>query len=148
MKAAAAPRKTTTPRKVERNGAERKSRDVAAFLRLVRNRRGGGQAYVELLGLEVSDPMLLLERVGKGLRYEAFERLRHNAGFTAAELAIIKGLVAMGDWPVYCPVSSKVLSNEITTGPGSLTITFKSARGNPVVLGFNVFDIRSYVGAG
>ena len=74
--------------------------------------------------------------------------LTSDAEFTAAELAIIKGLVAMGDWPVYCPVSSKVLSNGIATRPGSLTITFKSAPGNPVVLGFNVFDIRSYVGAG
>jgi hypothetical protein len=74
--------------------------------------------------------------------------LTSDAGFTAAEQAIIKGLAAMGDWPVYCPVSSAFLSNSITTGPDSTTIRFKSAPGNPVILGFNVFDIRSYLGAG
>lgn len=74
--------------------------------------------------------------------------LTSDADFSATEQAIIKGLVAMGNWPVYCPVSSAVLSNSIATGPESLTIRFKSAPGNPVILGFNVFDIRSYVGAG
>lgn len=74
--------------------------------------------------------------------------LTSDADFTVPEQAIIKGLANMGDWPVYCPISSAVLSNSITTGPGSLSIRFKSAPGNPVVLGFNVFDIRSYVGAG
>lgn len=74
--------------------------------------------------------------------------LTSDADFTVAEQAIIKGLAAMGDWPVYCPVSSAVLSNSITTGPESMTIRFKSAPGNPVILGFNVFDIRSYLGAG
>ncbi|SEI56762.1 hypothetical protein SAMN05216327_102501 [Dyadobacter sp. SG02] len=74
--------------------------------------------------------------------------LTSDASFTAAEQLIIKGLVAMGDWPVYCPISSSVLSNSITIAPGSTTIRFKSAPGNPVVLGFNVFDIRSYAGAG
>lgn len=74
--------------------------------------------------------------------------LTSDADFTTAEQAIIKGLAAMGDWPVYCPVSSAVLSNSVTIGPGSLTIRFKSAPGSPVIMGFNVLDIRSYVGAG
>ena len=74
--------------------------------------------------------------------------LTSDADFTASEQAVIKGLAAMGDWPVYCPISSAVLSNSVTISPGSLKISFKSAPGNPVVLGLNVFDIRSYVGAG
>lgn len=74
--------------------------------------------------------------------------LTSDADFSEAEQAIIKGLAVMGDWPVYCPITSAVLSNSVTTGPGSLTVRFKSAPGNPVILGFNVFDIRSYVGAG
>ena len=74
--------------------------------------------------------------------------LTSDADFTTAEQAIIKGLATMGNWPVYCPVSSAVLSNSITTGPGSMTIRFRSAPGNPLILGFNVFDIRSYLGAG
>lgn len=74
--------------------------------------------------------------------------LTSDADFTPAEQVIIKGLAAVGDWPVYCPISSSVFSNSIATGPGSLVIRFKSAPGNPVILGLNVFDIRSYVGAG
>lgn len=74
--------------------------------------------------------------------------LTSDADFTPSEQTLIKGLVAAGDWPVYCPITSPAISNSITTGPGSMTIQFKSAPGNPVVLGFNVFDIRSYVGAG
>lgn len=74
--------------------------------------------------------------------------LTSDAGFTTAEQAIIESLAAMGDWPVYCPVSSVAVSNSVSAGPGLLTIRFQSAPGNPVVLGFNVLDIRSYVGAG
>jgi hypothetical protein len=74
--------------------------------------------------------------------------LTSDADFTTAEQAMIQGLAAMGDWPVYCPVSSAVLSNSIATSAGSLKIRFKSAPGNPVILGFNAFDIRSYLGGG
>lgn len=70
--------------------------------------------------------------------------LTSYADFTAQEQAVIKGLAAMGDWPVYCPIASAALFNSITTGPEALTIRFRSAPGNPLVLGFNVFDMRSY----
>ncbi|SDE79830.1 hypothetical protein SAMN04487996_10723 [Dyadobacter soli] len=74
--------------------------------------------------------------------------LTSDADFNLAELAVIKGLAAMGDWPIYCPITSPALSNSISTGPGTLSIRFKSEPGNPVILGFNVFDIRSYVSGG
>jgi hypothetical protein len=74
--------------------------------------------------------------------------LTSDADFTPMEQTIIRGLAAMGDWPVYCPVASSAISNAVSMSPGLMTIRFKSAPGNPVVLGFNAFDIRSYVGAG
>ncbi|WP_353718362.1 hypothetical protein [Dyadobacter sp. 676] len=74
--------------------------------------------------------------------------LTSDADFTEEEQAIVKAQVSMGYWPVYCPAQSSVISNTVTTSPGSTTISMQSAPGNPVVLGFNVFGIGNYLGGG
>ncbi|GGM96167.1 hypothetical protein GCM10010967_32140 [Dyadobacter beijingensis] len=73
--------------------------------------------------------------------------LHSDANFSPEEQAVIRVLALMGDWPVYCPVQLSAITNTVTSAPGSLTIRFHAAPGNPVILGYNVFDIRSYTGA-
>ncbi|MCF0072985.1 hypothetical protein LZD49_21070 [Dyadobacter sp. CY261] len=73
--------------------------------------------------------------------------LTSDANFTTEEQAVISVLAVMGDWPVYCPAGSTIISNSIASAPGSLTIRFETAPGNPVILGFNVFNIGNYLGA-
>lgn len=44
-------------------------------------------SYVTLLGLRSFDPLRLVKRLEEGLSYAAFEKLRHNLGLSARELA-------------------------------------------------------------
>ena len=63
--------------------------DLARYLRLLAAKRGGEHAYAVLLGLERGDAQALLERVHRGLPFDAFERLQRNAGLGAEELAAL-----------------------------------------------------------
>lgn len=61
-------------------------RDLAAFRRAVRDRRGEGNEYVLLLGLKPQPTFSLLARIERGIEVAAVERLREALGIPSAEL--------------------------------------------------------------
>lgn len=65
------------------------SSDIAAYLVFAREHRGGGHAYVTLLGLRTFDTLELLDRVKRGLSYRALERFQQNVALSTEELAAL-----------------------------------------------------------
>jgi putative toxin-antitoxin system antitoxin component (TIGR02293 family) len=69
--------------------AARERSDLAAFRRLVREKRGGAHFYVTLLGLETFEALALLEQVQAGLPYAALEHFQRNLALSLDELATL-----------------------------------------------------------
>lgn len=61
--------------------------DIAAFRKIVREKRGGPHYYVTLLGLKAVETSELLEEVEAGFPYKTFERFQRNVDFSLEELA-------------------------------------------------------------
>jgi putative toxin-antitoxin system antitoxin component (TIGR02293 family) len=61
--------------------------DIAKVRARLRRRRPGQHFYVGLLGLDTYDTLKLLERVEKGLSFQALERFRKNTHLSMTELA-------------------------------------------------------------
>lgn len=68
------------------------ARDLAAFRRAVRDRRGEGNEYVLLLGLKAQPAFSLLARLERGIEVGALERLREALGVSSAELLETLGI--------------------------------------------------------
>lgn len=77
-------------------GGERKAgaehTDIGSYWEAAKSGHPRSYLYVSLLGLQLSDPIEILRRVKRGLRFRAFERLQRNTRFSTVELA---GLVAI-----------------------------------------------------
>jgi hypothetical protein len=69
-----------------------------------------------------------------------------EADFTSDEQSMIKSQVEMGFWPIYARQIDSIITNDISFGPGKMTITCQSVPGNPIVMGNNVFRINQYLG--
>lgn len=67
--------------------ATRATADIAAFQKIVREKRGGPHYYATLLGLRAVETSELLERVEAGFSYETFERFQRNVDFPLEVLA-------------------------------------------------------------
>jgi putative toxin-antitoxin system antitoxin component (TIGR02293 family) len=66
--------------------ARRPPSDLAAYRRLIREKRGGPNVHVRLLGFEISGSLALLERVEAGFSYQVFERFQRNVDLSTPEL--------------------------------------------------------------
>lgn len=75
--------------KVATTAAARETPDIIAFRGLIRERRGGPNVYVRLLGLEVFETLALLERVKAGFSFKTFERFQRNLDLSTSELATL-----------------------------------------------------------
>ena len=60
--------------------------DVEKFRGFLRSGMPGGHAYVVLLGMKRFDFPGIIEEIGKGLPYSAFERLQKNTGLATDTL--------------------------------------------------------------
>ena len=60
--------------------------DVEKFRGFLRSGMPGGHAYVVLLGMRRFDFPGIIEEIGKGLPYSAFERLQRNTGLSTETL--------------------------------------------------------------
>lgn len=63
------------------------SPDIEVYWRAARAVDASPQRYLLLLGLKPQEPIRVAELVGRGLRFQALERFRANAGLRAGELA-------------------------------------------------------------
>jgi putative toxin-antitoxin system antitoxin component (TIGR02293 family) len=63
--------------------------DIVAFRKTVREKRGGANFYVTLLGLKTFETPELLERVEAGFSYRTFERFQRNLALQSDELATL-----------------------------------------------------------
>jgi putative toxin-antitoxin system antitoxin component (TIGR02293 family) len=65
------------------------TRDIAAFQKIVREKRGGQHFYATLLGMKSLETGALLARVKEGFPYSVFERFQQNVALPIEELAIL-----------------------------------------------------------
>lgn len=72
-----------------RTEAAGETADIVAFRKTVREKRGGANFYVTLLGLKTFETPALLERVEAGFSYRTFERFQRNLALQSDELATL-----------------------------------------------------------
>jgi putative toxin-antitoxin system antitoxin component (TIGR02293 family) len=72
---------------VAESSMEPVSKEVLDYTRLMRGDRPGTHSYVALLGLRSFDTPRLVKRLGDGLPFTAFERLRRSLDLSAKDLA-------------------------------------------------------------
>jgi len=63
------------------------SKEVLDYTRMMRGDRPGKHSYVALLGLRSFDTPRLVKRLGDGLTFSAFERLRRSLDLSTKDLA-------------------------------------------------------------
>lgn len=74
--------------------------------------------------------------------------LTTDVDFTEEEQDVIQSQAAMGYWPLYCPQSTAAVKTGVVFEPGKTTITITTPSGISVLLGYNVFKVNQYLGAG
>lgn len=75
------------PHAIAEAGAAEASSDVEAYWRAARVGAASPHRYLLLLGLKPQDPIRIAEQVNRGLKFQALERFRVNAGLKASDLA-------------------------------------------------------------
>lgn len=70
--------------------------------------------------------------------------LTSDADFTSEEQAIITS--QLGYWPMYGQQEKGIITTDVSFDPGTMTIYYNVAPGNPVIIGNNVFAIGQYLG--
>jgi len=61
--------------------------DIVSYWKDAQAGRLKGYLYVSLLGLQPAEPLEILKRVRRGLKFNALERFQKNTRFSTAELA-------------------------------------------------------------
>ncbi len=67
--------------------AAAESSEIDAYRKAIRAGRAGAYWFVSLVGLHSQNPLVILERVQKGLPFAALERFQRNSGLSTADLA-------------------------------------------------------------